>query len=78
MGPRILAANQGISVPGGHMAGSVAVAAASISDALSHLKKSEQEKVDLIKLMITGGVLDAKEKGVPGELKMPPEMVRAV
>ncbi len=28
--------------------------------------------------MITGGVLDAKEKGVPGELKMPPEMVKAV
>ena len=26
-GPRILAANQGISVPGGHMAGSVAIAA---------------------------------------------------
>ena len=28
--------------------------------------------------MITGGVLDAKEKGVPGELKMKPEMVKAV
>ena len=28
--------------------------------------------------MITGGVLDAKEKGVPGELKMDPAMVRAV
>ena len=28
--------------------------------------------------MITGGVLDAKEKGVPGELKMPPEMVKVV
>ena len=78
IGPRILASNQGISVPGGHMADSVAVAASSIPDALSHLKKSEQQKVDLIKLMITGGVLDAKEKGVPGELKMPPEMVRAV
>ena len=78
IGPRILASNQGISVPGGHMAGSVAVAASSIPDALSQLKKSKQEKVDLIKLMITGGVLDAKEKGVPGELKMPPEMVRAV
>lgn len=78
IGPRILASNQGISVPGGHMAGSVAVAASSIPDALSHLKKSEQQKVDLIKLMITAGVLDAKEKGVPGELKMPPEMVRAV
>lgn len=78
VGPRILASNQGISVPGGHMAGSVAIAANTISDALNHVEKSEQEKVNLIKLMITGGVLDAKEKGVPGELKMPPKMVRAV
>ena len=78
IGPRILASNQGISVPGGHMAGSVAIAAANIPDALRALERSEKEKVDLIKLMITGGVLDAKEKGVPGELKMPPEMVRAV
>ena len=77
-GPRILASNQGISVPGGHMAGSVAVAASSVPDALAHLEQSEKEKVDLIKLMITGGVLDAKEKGIPGELKMPPEMVRAI
>ncbi len=78
VGPRILASNQGISVPGGHMAGSVAVAAANIPEALAQLEKSRSEKVDLIKLMITGGVLDAKEKGVPGELKMPPKMVRAV
>lgn len=78
IGPRILASNQGISVPGGHMAGSVAIAAASIPDALNHLAQSEKENVNLIKLMITGGVLDAKEKGVPGELKMSPEMVRAV
>ena len=77
-GPRILASNQGISVPCGHMAGSVAVAASSVPDALAHLEQSEKEKVDLIKLMITGGVLDAKEKGVPGELKMPPEMVHAI
>ena len=60
------------------MAGSVAIAAATTADALKHLEKSEKENVDLIKLMITGGVLDAKEKGVPGELKMAPEMVRAV
>ncbi len=77
-GPRILAANQGISVPGGHMAGSVAVAASNVEEALAQVKEAEAEKVDLIKLMITGGVLDAKEKGVPGELKMPPEMVKAV
>ena len=78
VGPRILAANEGISVPGGHMAGSVAVAAHSIDEALKQLEHAENEKVDLVKLMITGGVLDAKEKGVPGELKMKPEMVKAV
>ena len=77
VGPRILAANEGISVPGGHMAGSVAVAAHSMDEALKQLEHAENEKVDLVKLMITGGVLDAKEKGVPGELKMKPEMVKA-
>ncbi len=77
-GPRILAANTGISVPGGHMAGSVAIAAKNIDEALAQLEKSRKENVDLIKLMITGGVMDAKEKGVPGELKMSPEMVKAV
>ena len=78
LGPRILAANEGISVPGGHMAGSVAIAAGSIDEALQHLETAKVQKVDLVKLMITGGVLDAKEKGVPGELKMAPEMVKAV
>ena len=78
VGPRILAANEGISVPGGHMAGSVAVAAANIPQALAQVDRAKEQGADLIKLMITGGVLDAKAKGVPGELKMPPEMVKAV
>ncbi len=76
--PRILAANQGISVPGGHMAGSVAIAAHSIPEALEQVDVARAQGADLIKLMITGGVLDAKEKGTPGELKMDPAMVRAV
>ena len=75
---KLLAANEGISVPGGHMAGSVAVAARSIPEALVQLDAAEAQGVDLIKLMITGGVMDAKEKGVPGEMKMPPEMIKAV
>lgn len=78
IGPRILAANEGISVPGGHMAGSVAIAAGSIEEALAHVEESRKENVDIIKLMITGGVMDAKEKGVPGELKMDLAMVKAV
>ncbi|MBR2829347.1 MAG: amidohydrolase family protein, partial [Solobacterium sp.] len=77
IGPRILAGNEGISVPGGHMAGSVAHAVTSPEEAVAFVDKVAAENVDLIKLMITGGVLDAKAKGVPGELKMAPEIVRA-
>ena len=76
--PRILAANQGISVPGGHMAGSVAVAAKNNAEALAQLAKVSAQGVDLVKLMITGGVMDATAKGTPGEMKMKPEMVRVV
>ncbi len=78
VGPRILASNEGISVPKGHMAGSVAISANNIEEALRLVDKAALQKTDLVKLMITGGVLDAKAKGVPGELKMDPEMVKAV
>lgn len=77
VGPRILAANQGISVPHGHMAGSVATFANTPEEAVAFVDENAKEGVNLIKLMITGGVMDAKAKGVPGELKMSPEVVRA-
>ncbi|MBE6968975.1 MAG: amidohydrolase family protein [Ruminococcaceae bacterium] len=76
-GPRILASNMAISVPGGHMAGSLAYAAESAEEARAYTAKVAADKPDLIKLMITGGVLDARVKGEPGELKMPAEYVRA-
>ena len=60
------------------MAGSLAYEARTPEEAAACVEKIAAEKPDLIKLMITGGVMDAKERGVPGELKMPPEMVRAV
>ena len=78
IGPRVLAANEGISVPGGHMAGSVAVAAKTIDEALAQVDAVHAQGADLVKLMITGGVMDATERGMPGEVKMPAEMVRAV
>ena len=76
-GPRILAGNMAVSVPGGHMAGSLAYAATSPQEARNFVRKIAAGKPDLIKLMITGGVLDAKAKGEPGALKMQPELVRA-
>lgn len=78
IGPRVLAANEGISVPGGHMAGSVAIAAKTIDEALAQVDAVHAQGADLVKLMITGGVMDATERGMPGEVKMPAEMVRAV
>ena len=75
-GPRILTSDCAISVPGGHMAGSFAYIAQSADDAAALVDRIAKGKPDLIKLMITGGVLDADEEG-PGALRMSAEYVRA-
>ena len=77
VGPRILAADWAVSVPGGHMTGSVALPAHSAEEAAEMVRKLDQQHPDLIKLMITGGVLDAIVPGEPGILKMPKEYVKA-
>lgn len=76
-GPRILASNMAVSVPGGHMAGSLAFEATTPEEAAAFVRQIAEDKPDLIKLMITGGVLDAEQKGEPGVLRMQPELVKA-
>ena len=66
-----------VSVPGGHMAGSLAYEADSVESAVEYVRKVAATKPDIIKLMITGGVLDATKRGEPGVLKMPPEYIKA-
>ena len=77
IGPRILASGMAISVPGGHMAGSLAYIAHSAEEARDYVDVIAKDKPDLIKLMITGGVMDAEVVGEPGVLRMPPEYVKA-
>ncbi len=77
VGPRILAGNTGISVPEGHFAGVLATEATSPEMAREHVRKILKTKPDLIKLMITGGVMDAEVVGEPGILKMSPDIVKA-
>lgn len=77
LGPRILASNMAVSVHGGHMAGSLAYEAATPEEAAAHVDKIAGDKPDIIKLMITGGVLDAEKVGEPGVLRMAPELVKA-
>lgn len=76
-GPRILASNMAVSVPGGHMAGSLAYEATTPEEAAAFVRQIAEDKPDLIKLMITGGVLDAEQKGEPGVLRMQPALVKA-
>jgi imidazolonepropionase-like amidohydrolase len=76
-GPRIIASNTGVSVPGGHFAGSIATAVSSPEEARALVRQISDTRPDLIKLMITGGVMDSDEEGMPGALKMSPEIVRA-
>ena len=77
VGPRILSANTAVSVPGGHFAGSIATEADSPEMAAEHVRQIAETKPDLIKLMITGGVMDSSAEGEPGVLRMPPEIVKA-
>lgn len=76
-GPRMLVSDMAVSVPGGHMAGVLAYEAKTPEDCVKYVDKIAESKPDLIKIMVTGGVLDAKVKGEPGELRMPPELIRA-
>ena len=75
--PRVVASNMAVSVPGGHMVGSLAYEARSAQEAADYVRRIAAEKPDLIKLMITGGVLDAEVVGEPGVLRMQPELVHA-
>lgn len=77
IGPRILASNMAISVHDGHMAGSLAYEAKTPEDAARYVDIIAKDEPDIIKLMITGGVLDAEKVGEPGVLRMKPEIVKA-
>lgn len=75
VGPRLLVCNTAIGVKGGHMDGTVARAIESVDEIKARINELEEQKVDLVKLMITGGVLDGKEPGHPAPLRMSKEMV---
>ena len=75
--PRVLASNMAVSVKDGHMEGLLAYEAKDPEDGRRYVREIAKTNPDLIKLMITGGVLDAKKEGEPGVLRMSPEIVKA-
>lgn len=78
IGPRLLVSGPAITVPGGHGDGTFAITASEPEELKKLVQRNHKQKVDLIKICVTGGVMDAKKKGEPGELKMNLEQTMAV
>ena len=76
IGSRIVSCNEAITVKGGHMEGTVSYGAKDETDMVRHIEEQVKTGADWVKVMITGGVLDAKKKGEPGEMKMTAEQVK--
>lgn len=78
VGPRMLVSGPAITVPGGHGDGTFAMTSNDIPTLCSFVEQNAEAGVDLIKICVTGGVMDAKEIGHPGELKMNLQQTKAV
>lgn len=78
LGPRLLVSGPAITVPGGHGDGTFSVTATSEEDLRALVRQHISHKVDFIKICVTGGVMDAKVKGEPGEVRMNLAQTRAV
>ncbi len=74
-GPRMCVSDYAVTVEKGHMAGTVAKVCKTLEDFDRAIDDLNNNHVDLIKLMITGGVLDAEKIGEPGVLRMTSEEV---
>ncbi|MDO4833138.1 MAG: amidohydrolase family protein [Clostridia bacterium] len=77
-GPRMFSSGAAITVPTGHGDGTFADVAEDPKDLAALVDKRKEAGADFIKICVTGGVMDAKEKGSPGELKMNLEQTKAV
>ncbi len=76
--PRVLVSGPAVTVPGGHGDGTFAITGTTPDELQKRTDEVCQHKPDLIKTCVTGGVIDAKKEGEPGELKMSVEQTAAV
>ena len=77
-GPRMFCPGTAITVPTGHGDGTFAETAETPEDLCALVEAHYKAGADLIKICVTGGVMDAKKKGSPGELKMSLKQTKAV
>ena len=78
VGPRMFCSGPAITVPTGHGDGTFATTKETPEELREEVRIRVKQGADFIKICTTGGVMDAKEKGHPGELKMSLEQTLAV
>ena len=77
-GPRLQVSGPAITVPGGHGDGTFSMTSDTLDGLRALVRQNKERGVDFIKICVTGGVIDAKVKGEPGEVKMSLEQTKAV
>jgi len=78
VGPRLIVPGPAITCLGGHGDGTFAITDNDPQNLADFVDENRHHHVDYIKICVTGGVMDAKVKGEPGEVKMTLEQTKAV
>lgn len=78
VGPRMLVSGPAITAVGGHGDGTFSVTADDTEELRELVRRNAEHNVDFIKICVTGGVIDAKKRGEPGEVKMTFDQTYAV
>jgi imidazolonepropionase-like amidohydrolase len=78
LGPRMLVSGPALTCPNGHGAGTIAVACTTKEDYLKQIHENIAHHVDLIKITLTSGVMDALDADHPGDVRMSQEQVNWV
>jgi imidazolonepropionase-like amidohydrolase len=78
IGPRLLVCGPAITCVGGHGDGTFAKASNDLDELTQFVKNNIDQEVDLIKICVTGGVMDAKKRGEPGMVKMTLEQTKLI
>ena len=78
IGPRLKVSGPAITVPGGHGDGTFSMTSDTEDGLRALVSKNKEAGVDFIKICVTGGVIDAKVRGEPGEVKMNEAQTAAV
>lgn len=76
-GSHLLTCGVGVSVPDGHMAGTMAYVCSNELDSVNAVDTAIDNGVDWVKIFVTGGVLDCSENGEPAALRMSQQIANA-